>query len=518
MNASLSRRDFLHRVGLFGGSASVYRAALVLGLVPAVGRADKPDIQALSGKKRRRVVILGAGISALVAAHELSRKGYDVQVLEASHRAGGRNLTLRAGDFIDEVGSPQTCGFDRDPDLYFNAGPARIAADHAAILGYCKELGVQLAPFVNENRNAWIQDDAILGGRRIRNREYFGDTRGFIAELLAKSLKPDQMLAPFTAADYERVMDYVREFGDLDGQLRYNGLRRTAPVIDNCAPGGKLRQPLDASELMRSEFMRWMSFAEESDQAAMMMEPVGGMDRIVAAFMAKVGPLVQTHSSVEAIQLREDGVDIVYRHKGVRRVVHADYCLNCIPMRVLSGIEHNFPRDYAGAFSMIPVVRSFKIALQMKERFWEKEGIYGGISWTMQDIVQIWYPAHGIHRNKGVVVGAYVYDNEKFAMLPPAERLKIAISQGEKVHPGYAGFVDNGVSVVWHRMRHMAGNFADWSPDLCSRWFDRLREAVGCHYLIGDQVSHHAGWQEGAVHSAFRAIADIDQRVRAASA
>lgn len=38
--------------------------------------------------------------------------------------------------------------------------------------------------------------------------------------------------------------------------------------------------------------------------------------------------------------------------------------------------------------------------------------------------------------------------------------------------------------------------------------------AVGAHYLIGDQISYHPGWQEGAIHSAFHAIADIDQRVR----
>jgi monoamine oxidase len=33
--------------------------------------------------------------------------------------------------------------------------------------------------------------------------------------------------------------------------------------------------------------------------------------------------------------------------------------------------------------------------------------------------------------------------------------------------------------------------------------------------MIGDQISYEAGWQEGAIHSAYRAIADIDRRVRA---
>ena len=47
------------------------------------------------------------------------------------------------------------------------------------------------------------------------------------------------------------------------------------------------------------------------------------------------------------------------------------------------------------------------------------------------------------------------------------------------------------------------------------QWFKKLQAPVGAHYLIGDQVSYHPGWQEGAIASAHHAIADIDARVRA---
>ncbi len=146
LNASLSRRTFLHLVGAFGGSTAVYRAAVGMGLLPVTAHTARPDIAPLRSRDRKSVLILGAGMSGLAAAYELSRKGYDVQVIEASHRPGGRNLTLRGGDLVDEAEYPQRCDFDRDPDLYFNAGPARIPGHHASLLGYCKELGVSLAP------------------------------------------------------------------------------------------------------------------------------------------------------------------------------------------------------------------------------------------------------------------------------------------------------------------------------------------------------------------------------------
>jgi monoamine oxidase len=507
-------------VGAMGGSAAVYQAAMGMGLVPTVAKAERPEIAALGANRGKKVVILGAGISGLTAAYELSRKGYKVQVLEASHRAGGRNMTLRCGDIIDESGYPQVCRFDKDPDLYFNAGPARIPGMHSALLGYCKELGVQLAPFINENRNAWVQDDAMFGGKPIRNREYITDTRGFIAELLAKSLKPEQMMAPFTRADYTQLLDYVRQFGELDSSFQYKGSGRAGFATHDYTAPEQMKKPMDPAAMLRSGFVNVMSFGESDDQSAMMMEPVGGMDRVVAGFLSKVGSLVQTHSQVQAIRLREGGVDVTYKREGKSQTVQADYCLTCIPMHLLAGIENNFPREYSAGFTQVPRGKLFKIGLQMKERFWEREAIYGGISWTMQDIQQIWYPAHGIHRQKGVVLAAYTFGDdagEKFARLSPAERVKLAIAQGEKIHPGYGSYVETGVTIAWHRMNHMLGCAAQWTQPLWERWFKTLQAPVGNHYLIGDQVSFHPGWQEGAIHSAFHAIKDIDQRVRGVS-
>src|SRR3954462_11689094 len=209
----LSRRDFLNWAGAVGGSTAVYRAAMGIGLLPVAARAAQPLLTA-SGKSKK-VLILGAGISGLTSAYELSKKGYDVQILEASFRAGGRNMTVRNGDRIDETGYPQICNFDKDPDLYFNCGPARIPGHHVNLLHYCKELDVELEPFINDNRNAWVQDDAMFGGKPVRAREYMADTRGFVAELMSKSMRPEQFAAPLTTEDYERLREYVKYLGAL---------------------------------------------------------------------------------------------------------------------------------------------------------------------------------------------------------------------------------------------------------------------------------------------------------------
>ena len=512
-----SRRRLLTAAGAAGGSAAVYRLGLVLGLIPDIASAERPTLAPAS--RKCSVAILGAGISGLVAAYELSRAGYDCTVLEASHRAGGRNLTLRHGDAVDELGAPQVCPFDADPDLYMNAGPARIASSHARLLEYCRELGVALSPFVNDNHYAWVQDDAMFAGKPVRIREYVTDARGFIAELLAKGLAAHRLDSGLDAEDADKLLQFMRAYGDLDEKLLYKGSSRAGLASDSLVAPPELKGVLDFRELLKASFWRYnMHFAEGEDQAPMLMEPVGGMDKIVDGFMAKVGARVKLNAQVESVMTRDDAVDVVYRDGRERKQLTASYCLNCIPMHILAGIRHNFPPEYAGAFTEIQRGKLFKLGLQSRERFWEREGIYGGISWTSQPITQIWYPAHGIHRQKGVLLGAYSFEKgigDRFSRLTPAERVEFGIAQGEKIHADYRKHIECGVGVAWHQMNHILGCAPEWNRELYLKWFARLQAPEGNHYLIGDQLSLNPGWQEGAVQSAQWAIADLDRRERA---
>ena len=90
---------------------------------------------------------------------------------------------------------------------------------------------------------------------------------------------------------------------------------------------------------------------------------------------------------------------------------------------------------------------------------------------------------------------------------------------GEKVHPGYTNYIENGISVSWARMNHMmgCGNSFRGDEDAESK-FRLIQAPQGHHYMIGDQVSYHSSWQEGAFASATNALLDLDKRVRAESA
>ena len=61
----------------------------------------------------KKVIVVGAGIAGLTAAYRLTQEGYDVTVLEAKNRVGGRLFTFDWEGFHIEFGAHFVTGADR---------------------------------------------------------------------------------------------------------------------------------------------------------------------------------------------------------------------------------------------------------------------------------------------------------------------------------------------------------------------------------------------------------------------
>lgn len=518
-----TRRAFLSRLGQAGGAAPLYRAMTVMGLIQVPGvHAGAPALPVGSGNGRS-VVIIGAGIAGLTSAYELSKAGYQCTVLEASARAGGRNLTLRRGDPVLETGHRQVCSFDDEPHLYFNAGPARLPHHHTAVLDYCRAFGIALEPFINDNRAALMHSSVAFGGSPQRAQHMVTDSRGYIAELLAKAIRREALDEPLSLEDRDRLLTFMQAYGDLDETYRYRGsLRGGVQGGDFITEHGHAVSPAPLSELLKSDFWQFkLEFPEGWEMIATMMQPVGGMDVIVKAFEQRLpaGSLIR-NAPVSGIVNEAERVRVRYRPDGGAELEQvADFCIDCAPAHLVAGLAHNFSPRYTEALRAINVNKFYKIAFQAKRRFWEQDQqIYGGISWTDQPVLQVWYPSHGIHASKGIIGGGYTWEpqvGDYFGGMTPAQRIASAISMGEALHPGYGQEVEHGISVAWHQVPYQMGCSLDWTEEARATHYPVLLEPEGRHYLVGDQVSHLPGWQEGAIRSAHRAVEMIARRVAA---
>lgn len=521
MKKNLTRRHFLNLVGAAGGSTAIYKTSMALGLMQETGPVAQLDLQKV-GRAKKKVAVLGAGIAGLTVAYELERAGYDVSIIEASKRIGGRNMTVRHGDVIDELGNTQVCNFDDDPELYFNCGPARIPGHHHRVLHYCKTLNIPLQVKANFSRPAYTHEEDHFDGKPVRVGRYVADARGFMSELLYKAVDKNVFDQPLSREDQERMLQFATTYGDLDPNGIYKGSIRAGYKSGGFIKPAEHYEPMDFSALLNSQFWeRGMALSENPDWGEPLLEIIGGMDGLIKGLVRNIASPVQTNAQVTSIQLQENGVDITYNQKGKRKKLSVDYCFNSIPSHFMSGIPNNLPAEYQKGLASLRPGNFFKIGLQMKERFWEREGIYGGITNTNQRINQIWYPSHGIHGKKGVVLGAYAFFTQStfFERMSSEERIAYAAKCGEKVHPGYSDYIEAGVSVPWGRMNHMMGCGAIWSSEVRDEYYNMLQQpAGGRHFMIGDQISHHSSWQEGAFGSAEFALLELDKRVRAETA
>ncbi|GAA4523588.1 flavin monoamine oxidase family protein [Amycolatopsis samaneae] len=532
--SGISRRRFLSAVGAAGGAGTMFATMGALGLAPTA-RADtyhpprRADF-ALSGRSAAKVAVLGGGIAGLTCAYELGKAGYDCTVLEAQDRIGGRNFTVRNGTEYTELGGvTQVAEFAGDG--YLNAGPARIA-QWMVTLDYCRELGVPIEVFTNTNANAFTYNESAGMKSPQRHRTAKADVHGYVGELLAKATDRGALDAELTAADKERLLDFLQDWGTIEernGGWRYlGGPRRGFSVNPGAGENtGTVLEPVPSlSEVFASGVGSFFSFEHDYDQAMQMFQPVGGMDRIPCALAEAIGTgRIRTGSRVTRITAGEHGVAVGYRAADGRdRELTADYCVAALPPHLLAGIPHNLGVEVRAALATYRdrLVPAGKIGLEYRNRWWETDHrIYGGITWTDLDISTIWYPSHGHHGRTGVLVGyqsGYRGDDDRavrYERLPPKERELLAVAQGVKIHGAkFRDELTGSFSVAWRRAPHIETAWT--SPPYDTAGYRLLNRPAGRVYFSGDWLSHLSSWQAGAFESARLVVAALHRRVLSA--
>jgi monoamine oxidase len=503
-----------------------------LGLAPTAAVADT-DYQpprrsdfTLTGRTSKKVLVLGAGIAGLTAAYELGKAGYDCVVLEGKGRPGGRNWTVRGGTTERDLdGHRQTADFT--DGQYMNAGPARIA-QWMVTLDYCRELGVEIEPFANQNANAYIyyENAAALARRPIRFRAAKADVYGYVSELLAKATDQGALDGRLTAADKDRLLAFLQDFGDIGNRTTcwaYTGTDRRGFLVDPGAGDQKgvvAGPPPSLADVLANGSGQEFSFEFEYEQAMMMFQPVGGMDRIARALERAVGAgRIRYRSEVLRVTDLPDGVEVVHRDASGRdRAERADFCVATLPPHIMARIPTNLGPSVRAAVARPQPVPVGKMGLEYGRRWWEEDDrIFGGITRTDMDIEEIWHPSHGFLGRRGVLIGYYNdrADALGYSRLVPAARTRRALAQGAKIYgPRYRDECTSAFSVAWDRTPYIEAGWVSWPED--SRVdYDLLNQPAGHIFFAGDWLTHLIGWQAGAFLSARAAVTRLHQQVMA---
>ncbi|SFS01441.1 monoamine oxidase [Granulicella pectinivorans] len=515
---AFTRRDFLTRVGQAGGYSAAFATMQSLGLMPMKAMAAEP-IRAESGAGAgTKVVVAGGGIGGLVTAYELKKLGYNVTLLEARTRPGGRNWSAKGGDVVEFVdGTKQNVTWS--PGLYQNMGPARLPSVHGTILGYCRELKVPLEVEVNTSRSTMLQNDKVNGGKAYVQRQALNDTRGHVSELLSKAVAGGALDQDLSKEDKQRMVEFLKVYGPLDKTGSYKGSDRSAikqypgagaqdMIVDN--------DPIPMHTLLDANFWGGILYEEAWDWQATMMQPVGGMAQIPYAFAKALGPVVVYDAPVTEILKSGNGVKVSYTKGGVTHHIDADYCVCAMPLTILNKIKADL--DPAHKATVERCAKSYRGSYKIPweaPRFWEKKyNIYGGLSFLSQGPSPIWYPSANLMSDTGIIVSGYMDEsNDGFAALTLEEKFAKSRASVEKLHPGHGAELTKPVFCGW---KHIKWNEGSWIGTIPAADYDTITTPDGPIYFAGDHASHVVGWQEGAAASARRAVQMISDKVKAA--
>jgi monoamine oxidase len=521
-----SRRELLTMIGKMGGGVALYQAMTALGFAAETQFTGPPNLS--GAKPGSTVLVLGAGLAGMLAAYELTKAGYKVQILEYQDRPGGRNYSVRGGDKIVEVGGAvQTVQYA--PGNYLNPGPWRIPHHHRTLLHYCKAFGVDLEPFIQMNHNVFVHRKDAFGGKPQRYKELSVDFKGHVAELLGKALNAGSLDDKVTKEDKEKLIEAMRDWGVLDKDMAYSSsLKVSGQRGYDQAPGGGVGGAPTPSkvngltDVLSSQVWTQMGFYFGYVMQTTMFQPKGGMDMIGKGFARQLGQMIRYNSKVTKVAQGDKGVTAswVDTKTGQTGEAKADWCVCTIPLPVLSQLDIQVGPKMQAAIKAVPYNGQVKMGLEMRSRFWEeKYSIYGGHSFTDQAIGLISYPNYNFFKDgPAVLLGAFANGAGAFQLtgMTPEQRIEAALEQGSVFHPAeYRKEYMNGASVAWSRMPWILGCTSRWTEESRAAHYQNLVAIDGRIVLAGEHATYYGGWMEGSLLSALDAIKRLHQKALA---
>ncbi len=284
----------------------------------------------------RDVVIVGAGIAGLVAAHRLQDRA--PLVLEAGDRVGGRMWSQRRGD------------------LALSVGAHMFPPPDSVIGGLVAEHGLEVMPITGSMLNIHY------GGRLVR------DTRPELMPFrLPMSLRGRISFARAglkVKRDGDRYMKLIQHRpGDTEAAIRMRGLqhggdRTFAEFLGPLHP--------EADAIFRALANRSIAEPEEISQGAMAAlfghvwdsgdlgrNMRGGSGQLPEALGESLGDVIRLRCGVESVQLDGSGVRVRYAGEGGSGEVRARTAIVAAPGPLVPGLLGDIPSDVASALALI---------------------------------------------------------------------------------------------------------------------------------------------------------------------
>ena len=166
------------------------------------------------------------------------------------------------------------------------------------------------------------------------------------------------------------------------------------------------------------------------------------------------------------------------------------------------------PREYRNTFSVVTLTSCFKVLMQCKTRFWEKQGINGGatsVTLPSGGSFKILYPtileAEDNSQTKGGILMCYLWRTiaDNYAEIPKDVIVREIMGEISHVHPELASECEQGTVHIFFK------EFNTKEPLSYQKVLMLMNYNVkGRLYFAGEHLSWAPAWIEGALQSGLR--------------
>jgi monoamine oxidase len=431
------------------------------------------------------VLVAGAGLAVLAAAHDLRARGATVTVIESRDRVGGRVWTIRDG-FAEQQ--------------HAEAGGDMIDEAQKEIRDLATEVGLAVTRILRSGfgyiRAGGDSKPRVVGRSVLRGWDRLDDALG-------------DLVKPYNRAEQRWDSPITSEIGR----------RSVAAWLDDTRADDELRATVVG---LRGFFLadpEELSLVALVDQFAQTDAPVGGRmyrieggnDRLASALATPLGPSLHLGTDLLAISHRGRGVRATVKTRRTQSQISCDYAIVTLPAVVLRRVPISpaLPAQQHDAIARLKYGRATKTLLQFSKRFWRIPGrprAFGsplpfGAMWEGNE------EQRGRPGILSLLAGGSASDGTQAIM---ARRGPQGLADALEFLGSKRAELLGTRQIVWEHDPHARGGYAFFDPGFDPSLRAWLARPCGRLFFAGEHTSiKWQGYMNGAVESGRRAAAEV---------